>query len=78
MKDNEAVYDAEISPLVTKLIEICQKHDLPMFASFAFAEGQRCTTFVCSPEASESVNDFHMCRQLVFKGFASAIVRTSE
>lgn len=35
--DLEAVYDAEIAPLMTKIIGICKKHKLPMFATFMYA-----------------------------------------
>lgn len=34
--DNEAVYDLEISPLMTKIIEICIENNMPMVASFAY------------------------------------------
>ena len=47
--DLEAVYDSEIAPLMTKIIEICKAHKLPMFATFLFAndpdgEDGLCTT----------------------------------
>ena len=35
--DLESVYDAEIAPLMTKIIAICHEHKLPMFATFLFA-----------------------------------------
>jgi hypothetical protein len=35
--DLESVYDSEIAPLMTKIIEICNAHKLPMFATFLFA-----------------------------------------
>jgi hypothetical protein len=34
--DLESVYDAEIAPLMTKIIEICKAHKLPMFATFLY------------------------------------------
>lgn len=34
--DLEAVYDNQIAPLVAELIKICQEHNMPMLASFAF------------------------------------------
>ena len=33
--NDEAVYDAEISPLVKQIIEICNKHNIPALMSFA-------------------------------------------
>jgi hypothetical protein len=35
--DEESVYDDLISPLMTKIIDICNKHKIPMIASFAYA-----------------------------------------
>lgn len=34
--DLESVYDNEISPLMKQIIEICNKHQMPMLCSFAF------------------------------------------
>jgi hypothetical protein len=34
--DLEDVYDAEVSPLMAQIIEICKKHRIPMVASFIF------------------------------------------
>ena len=44
VKDNEAVYDATISPLMKKVIEVCKRHDIPMIASFEYAPEMSCTT----------------------------------
>jgi hypothetical protein len=32
--DLEAVYDAEIAPLMEKVIEVCKRNDLPFVAEF--------------------------------------------
>jgi hypothetical protein len=34
--DLEAVYDAEIAPLMDKIIAVCKEHKLPMFATFLY------------------------------------------
>jgi hypothetical protein len=34
--DLEAIYDAEIAPLMTKIIEVCQAHKMPVFATFLY------------------------------------------
>ena len=34
--DLEDVYDEQIAPLMTKIIEICNAHKLPMFATFLY------------------------------------------
>ena len=42
--DLEAVYDAKIAPLMTQIIAICKRHELPMIASFAYRAGSYCST----------------------------------
>ena len=46
--DLENIYDAEIAPLMAKIISICKEHKLPMFATFLYAsDGENddyCTT----------------------------------
>lgn len=56
--DKEAVYDAEIAPLMTKIIEVCKRERIPFVAVFQYAgsdaapEGAaHCTSFL---EASET------------------------
>lgn len=53
--DLEAVYDAEIFPLMKQVIEICQKHNLPMFATFMYVSDDEqgegfCTSTVLPKE----------------------------
>ena len=35
MKDKEAIYDKEISPLMKQIIAICKEHKIAMVAQFA-------------------------------------------
>lgn len=35
--DLEKVYDEQIAPLMSQIIEICKMHKLPVFASFLYA-----------------------------------------
>lgn len=51
--DKEAVYDAEIAPLMTKIIEVCKRERIPFVAVFQYAgsdaapEGAaHCTSFL--------------------------------
>lgn len=49
--DLEDVYDEEIAPLMTKIIEVCKKHELPMLCSFQFEHSETqgpgfCTSFI--------------------------------
>lgn len=46
--DLEAVYDAEIAPLMTEIIGICNKHKLPMFATFLYANDPDGDDGVCT------------------------------
>lgn len=44
MEDKEAIYDDQISPLMTQLLEVCQREGIPMFASFQYSENGFCTS----------------------------------
>ncbi len=49
--NKEDIYDNEISPLMQKIISICNEHEIPMIASFTYENCQdrgpgRCTTFI--------------------------------
>ena len=43
--DLESVYDAEINPLMTRIIAICKEHEIPMLATFAYREDGDVTSF---------------------------------
>ena len=34
--DKEKVYDEEIAPLMSKIIEVCKKHKIPMITAFNY------------------------------------------
>lgn len=44
MEDKEAIYDEQIAPLMTQLLDICQREGVPMFASFQYSEDGFCTS----------------------------------
>jgi hypothetical protein len=49
--DSESVYDEQIAPLMTQIIDICREHRIPMLATFQYGadagEGGRfCTTAI--------------------------------
>lgn len=48
--DLESVYDSEISPLMTRIIEICKRTNMPVLASFCFKHDDEdtslCTTCI--------------------------------
>jgi len=58
MYDKESIYDEQISPLMTQIIEICKKEDVPMALQFYLKEedGENkeplyCTTFLVPAKA---------------------------
>lgn len=55
--DCEDIYDAQISPLMSQIIEICKEHNIPMVATFQYAkhteeEGSfsNCSTIILTKE----------------------------
>jgi hypothetical protein len=46
MDDKEHIYDEEIAPLMTKIIEICKREQIPMFADFQYSDVDFCTTLI--------------------------------
>ncbi len=38
--DLESVYDSEIHPLMTQILEICKRVKMPMAATFCYAKGR--------------------------------------
>lgn len=51
--DLEDVYDEEIAPLMTRIIDICKAHNMPMLASFMYGRDEGddpklCTTALLS------------------------------
>lgn len=54
--DLERVYDKKIAPLMTKIIDICKEHKLPMFA-----------TFLCMNDPDDSGDDLVCTTNLMFE-----------
>ena len=54
--DKEQIYDEQISPLMTKIIEICKEHKIDMLATFAIPtegdEDLRCSSAVLGDGAA--------------------------
>lgn len=48
----ETAYDAEINPLMVRIIAICDKHNLPMFCTFKLDGTLACTT-ACVPQVND-------------------------
>lgn len=65
--DKESVYDVEISPLMSQIIAICKREQIPVVASFQYCNGGddgpgTCSTVILSergaahwPHASEKI-----------------------
>ena len=59
----EAIYDAQIAPLMTQIINICFMNGIPMLASFQLSVGDDplyCSTVLPGRDASEWMS----CMQL--------------
>lgn len=57
----EAIYDAQISPLMTQIIDICKENKIPMLADFGlgFSEEEsakqlKCTTVLLAEDSEPS------------------------
>lgn len=46
--DLESVYDQQISPLMQQIINICKEHNMPVLASFAFANTENTGVACCT------------------------------
>jgi len=60
--DLESVYDAEIQPLMEKILAICKEHKLPVFATFLYAndpngDADYCTTNLMPEEWNRPIPD---------------------
>lgn len=69
IKDNEKVYDEQIAPLMTQIIEICQKNEIPIFATFAYApdlenEGMN---MHCTASIPFGVKEIEQCSKFIYK-----------
>jgi hypothetical protein len=53
----EAVYDAAIAPLMTKIIELCKEHKINMAAQFALDPNDEGTTLFCTTVLSVDKDD---------------------
>lgn len=57
--DLEQVYDDEIAPLMAQILEVCQKHRMPMVASFQYkldevGEAEHCSSGLAYKERGPS------------------------
>lgn len=67
--NEEKVYDEKISPLMKQIIEICNKHKIPMVASFTFENCPergpgKCTTLLNSFENRKDDVNQRACKML--------------
>ena len=52
--NKEEIYDEQISPLMTKIIDVCKEHGIAMMASFDIAHdgqgpnGEDCSSLICN------------------------------
>ena len=57
MYDKEKIYDKEIYPLMSQIIEICKENDIQMFATYTLKEVDEiaCTTYIESEEYNNNL-----------------------
>lgn len=61
MRTREEIYDDDISPLMTQIIQICKDADIPMVCDFALDDdrgdddppGLHCTTLLCPADSND-------------------------
>lgn len=63
MKNKEQIYDAEIYPLMGKIIEICQANKISMFATFDIPNDEDATLTCTTCTADESGKPSERIRQ---------------
>lgn len=73
--DGEAMYDAEISPLMTKIIGICEKHRIPMLAAFQYAPDDWRVTAISFAGMSHRLK---MAMDVVFAGLVAVTPSEGE
>lgn len=55
IRDNESIYDEQIAPLMSQIIAICKRHEIPMAATFEYAPGDFCSTAIGQTGQSVSI-----------------------
>ncbi len=69
--DKEYIYDQEIAPLMSKIIEVCKSNDIPIVASFCYGlsddgDVDLCTTFI-TQSGGWSPDSFEDCRKRLLR-----------
>lgn len=77
----EEVYDAEVYPLMDKIVAICKEHKIAMPADFALDEDLRCTTALLDDEyfpGKEQLEAFQCVKPKRNSAFAMAITTATK
>lgn len=81
MVDKEAIYDAEISPLMQQILEICKREKIAMLASFAVPspddESLVCTSATLGDD-HEPPASFKRALACIYKAAAEPMMMTTE
>jgi len=74
--DKESVYDHEISPLVTKIIEVCKRENMPLLLSVTFKhDAEEDASGRCTTHLPGDVR-FHRAHAMIINGGAQAFAIT--
>ncbi|RUS41938.1 hypothetical protein [Cohnella sp. AR92] len=73
--DKEAIYDAEIAPLMAQIIAICKREELPFAAQFYLKEEREdtgepmyCTTVIRPAGESEGLDQISFLNESMYYG----------
>lgn len=81
MPTKEEAYDEKIAPLMTQLIEVCQKNQIQMHASFVLSEETYCNTHLLNDEIEPvalRLMRYAAATRANFDEFMFAVMRWSE
>lgn len=78
IQNNETVYDEQIAPLMTQILAICKEHEMSMAASFEYAPGDYCSTFLLFGGDGELVQDLSRRIERSIQGPAPLQITTTK
>jgi len=82
--DKEKVYDEQIAPLMAKIIAVATEHQIPMAATFQYADSEDegpgyCVTVIHFPHQGEKMNRVAAaCRPDIHVALAETITTTPD
>jgi len=79
--NKEQIYDSEIAPLMSKIIEVCKANKIAMLADFAIGhaddEGLKCTSALTTEEYNPPAEMVKACAMLTPRKAAPPLMLTT-